>query len=82
MLWMYDVTVIGPHFKNLETLYIYEANKEFNQTIDKHTVGPNVIFAPSHDIKLPCRSSDAVYIPSAFPRKRIRKLAQHYQGPY
>jgi len=71
MLWMYDVAVIGPHLQNLETLHIYEATEERNQTIDKHTVGSNVIFMSSHDIQLPCRSLHAVCFPSVFPRKRI-----------
>ena len=31
MLRMYDVAVIGPHFKNLETLHIYEATEGGNQ---------------------------------------------------
>ena len=74
---MYDVAVIDPHLKNLETLHIYEATEECNQTIDKHTVGPNVIFASPHDIQLPCRSLDAVCFPSTFPRKRIRNMAQY-----
>jgi hypothetical protein len=77
MLWMYDVAVICPHFKNLETLYIYEATNECNQTTDKHAVGSNEIFASSHDAQLHRRPLDAVYFPPAFPRKRKRKMAQY-----
>ena len=61
----------------METLCIYGATKEYNQTIDKHTVGSNEIFGSSHDIQLLCRSLDAVCVPSVFPRKRKRKMAQY-----